>query len=88
MSNATTDAVRAKLEEIRPDVDRLFRQADDEGIRVQRSTTEGLLDLLELLARMERDAGRNTQLVSKVRTEKDRVREALGMSPPRRRRRR
>jgi hypothetical protein len=88
MSNPKVQSIQEELDPLRARLDQLCAKADAEGIRVQRETTEALLDELQILTRLEAEARetRNTRIVSAVLTERTRAREAVGMTPPRRRR--
>jgi hypothetical protein len=85
---ARSKAIESELLAIRTRLDQLSQKADDEGIHVERATTEALLEELTSLTILEEHAQttRNTQLISAVRKERDRCREALGFTVRKRRR--
>lgn len=89
MTNPKVQEIQDELVPISAKLDQLCAQADAEGIRVQRETTEALLDVLAALKVLENNARltRNTRLVSTVLTECERARVAVGIQPRRRRRR-
>jgi hypothetical protein len=88
VSNSKAQEIQEELVPHRAKLDQLCAQAEAEGFQVQRETTEALLDILGPLKELEAAARatRNTRLVSEVVTEVNRAREAVGITPRRRRR--
>jgi hypothetical protein len=90
MPNPKVQEIHDELVPLRAKLDQLHAQAEAEGFQVQRETTEALLDILGTLKGLEAEARatNNTRLVSEVVTEVNRAREAVGITPRKRRRRR
>lgn len=92
MSDSQTKARAKAIEEvlirIRTKLDQLVPQAEKEGFDITQETTDALVDTLGDLLTLEEEATalQNTRLVGSIRIERDRNREALGLTPKRRRR--
>lgn len=86
-TKAKSRAIEELLVPIRSELDQLGKKAEDEGINVERATTEALLKQLTDLHLLEREARetRNTRTIAAVTKERDRAREGLGLTPRRRR---
>lgn len=84
---AKAQAVEDELAKIRARLDQLIARAADEKF-IERDTTEALTNELTSLRILEEQANalKISQLVGRVRVERDRCREALGLVPARRRR--
>jgi SMC interacting uncharacterized protein involved in chromosome segregation len=84
---AKAKAVEDELGKVRARLDQLVKQAADEKL-IERETTEKLTWELTSLRILEEQANmlKISQLVGRVRVERDRCREALGLVPARRRR--
>lgn len=85
---AKTAAIDEMLVPIAADLDQLCKLAEDEGVNIQRSTTEALLKRLTELHVLEEEANAigNQRLVGRVVKERDRARQGLGFLPRKKRR--
>lgn len=87
-TKAKTKAIDEMLAPIASDLDQLCKLAEDEGVNIQRSTTEQLLNRLTELHVLEEEARAvgNQRLLGRVVKERDRARQGLGFIPRKRRR--
>ena len=80
-------SIDEELTRIRTRLDQLIKQANDAGLSMSRETTEALTTELVSLKILEDEARkiRNSQLIGRITSERDRVRETLGITIKRRR---
>jgi hypothetical protein len=87
-TKAKTRAIDDMLVPIAADLDQLCKLAEDEGVNIERSTTERLLSRLTELHVLEEEARKlgNQRLIGRVVKERDRTRQGLGFIPRKRKR--
>lgn len=85
-TKARAKAIDEALIPIRSRLDQLVKQAEAEKL-IKRETTEALIEELTTLQVLEEEALKlkRTRLVAAVRKERDRAREAMGLTVKRRR---
>lgn len=80
-------AIDEEVASIRARLDQLVKTVESEKLQVNRNTTEALTEELTSLTILEEEARklRNSQVIGRVTKERDRAREALGITIKRRR---